>query len=159
MFFSPDLLSKRDSGFGLLWLAATLGSKSSFKKLPKRSVISADITQLCDLIATPVEPLALRLSSNLLVGAARVYRVKQDIYIADLTTCFNSLKRLVEGYRSSATSESQLQMAQPSVKPSVVTLRVDPNAAFSLNLDNMVADWEEYLNSPGPFSNTAILIP
>lgn len=50
-------------------------------------------------------------------------------------------------------------MAQPSVKPSVVTLRVDPNAAFSLNLDNMVADWEEYLNSPGPFSNTAILIP
>lgn len=88
-----------------------------------------------------------------------MYRVKQDIYIADLTTCFNSLKRLVEGYRSSATSESQLQMAQPSVKPSVVTLRVDPNAAFSLNLDNMVADWEEYLNSPGPFSNTAILIP
>lgn len=131
-------------------LAATLGSKSSFRKLPKRSVVSADITQLCDLIATPVEPLALRLSSNLLVGAARVYRVKQDIYIADLTTCFNSLKRLVEDYRSSATSETQLQMAQPSVKPSVVTLRVDPNAAFSLNLDNMVADWDEYLNFPVP---------
>ncbi|KAI6133050.1 Rec8 like protein-domain-containing protein [Pisolithus croceorrhizus] len=150
MFFSPDLLSKRDSGFGLLWLAATLGSKASFRKLPKRSVISADISQLCDLIATPVEPLALRLSSNLLVGAARVYRIKQDIYIADLTTCFNSLKRLVEDYRSSTTSEAQLQMAQPSVKPSVVTLRVDPNAAFSLNLDNMVADWDEYSNFPVP---------
>lgn len=150
MFFSSDLLSKRDSGFGLLWLAATLGSKSSFRKLPKRSVISADITQLCDLIATPAEPLALRLSSNLLVGAARVYRAKQEIYIADLTTCFNSLKRLVEDFRSSATSEAQLQMAQPSVKPSAVTLRVDPNAAFSLNLDNVVVNWDEYLNFPVP---------
>ncbi|KAI6153604.1 Rec8 like protein-domain-containing protein [Pisolithus tinctorius] len=150
MFFSSDLLSKRDSGFGLLWLAATLGSKSSFRKLPKRSVISADITQLCDLIATPAEPLALRLSSNLLVGA-RAVSSKQEIYIADLTTCFNSLKRLVEDFRSSATSEAQLQMAQPSVKPSAVTLRVDPNAAFSLNLDNVVAViLDEYLNFPVP---------
>jgi hypothetical protein len=93
MFFSPELLSKRDSGFGLLWyrscavyswrnlvslldtpktrLAATLGSKSAFKKLPKRSVLTADISELCDLIASPSEPLALRLSSNLMVGAAR----------------------------------------------------------------------------------------
>ncbi|KAG5639235.1 hypothetical protein H0H81_005309 [Sphagnurus paluster] len=70
MFFTPELLSKRDSGFGLL-LAATLGSKSTFKKLPKRSILTADIKQLCDLIAEPSEPLALRLSSNLLVGVAR----------------------------------------------------------------------------------------
>ena len=55
----------------LLRLAATLGSKSTFKKLPKRSVLTADISQLCDLIAEPAEPLALRLSSNLMVGVAR----------------------------------------------------------------------------------------
>ena len=55
-----------------LWrLAATLGARSSFKKLPKRDVMGADIAQLCDLIAEPVEPLALRLSSNLMVGVAR----------------------------------------------------------------------------------------
>lgn len=90
MFFSPDLLERRDSGYGLLWyvhlsllvqnavrcmrlsrLAATLGAKSSFKKLPKRSVLTADISQLCDLIAEPPEPLALRLSSNLMIGVAR----------------------------------------------------------------------------------------
>lgn len=86
MFFSAELLSKRDSGFGLLWyvlsrvevcllilprLAATLGSKSSFKKLPRRSIQIADIPQLCDLISHPSEPLALRLSSNLMVGVAR----------------------------------------------------------------------------------------
>ena len=52
-------------------LAATLGSKSTFKKLPKRSVLTADIAQLCNLIIQPNEPLALRLSSNLMIGAAR----------------------------------------------------------------------------------------
>ncbi|KAG9314349.1 hypothetical protein JVU11DRAFT_5141 [Chiua virens] len=149
MFFSPDLLSKRDSGFGLLWLAATLGSKSAFKKLPKRSVMTADISQLCRLIATPAEPLALRLSSNLLVGAARVYRIKQEIFVSDVTTCFNSLKRVEHEFRSLTSSEGQLQMAQPSVKSSAVTLRADPRAAFSLEFDAMITNWDEYLNPEG----------
>jgi hypothetical protein len=52
-------------------LAATLGSKSSFRKLPRRSVATADIPELCILIAEPPEPLALRLSSNLMMGVAR----------------------------------------------------------------------------------------
>ncbi|KAH7930949.1 hypothetical protein BV22DRAFT_1101346 [Leucogyrophana mollusca] len=129
MFFSPELLSKRDSGFGLLWLAATLGSKSAFRKLPKRSVIMADISQLCDLIATPAEPLALRLSSNLM-----------EIFLTDVTACSNSLKRVVQELRSIAAADAQLQMTHPSVRPSAVTLAADPNAAFSLDFDNMVAD-------------------
>lgn len=146
MFFSTELLSRRDSGFGLLWLAATLGSKSAFKKLPKRSVLTADISQLCDLIASPAEPLALRLSSNLMVGAARVYKVKQELFLSDVTSCFNSLKRVVQEFRSMAASEAHLQMAQPSVRPSAVTLAADPGAAFAMDFDTMVADWDEYLN-------------
>ncbi|KAF8140272.1 hypothetical protein EV363DRAFT_1152517 [Boletus edulis] len=131
-------------------LAATLGSKSAFKKLPKRSVMTADISQLCQLIATPAEPLALRLSSNLLVGAARIginnWPVKQEIFISDVTTCFNSLKRVELEFRSMTSPEGQLQMAQPSVKLSAVTLRADPRAAFSMEFDAMVANWDEYLN-------------
>jgi N terminus of Rad21 / Rec8 like protein len=52
-------------------LAATFGARSSFKKLPKRDVMGADIAQLCNLITEPAEPLALRLSSNLMIGVAR----------------------------------------------------------------------------------------
>jgi len=52
-------------------LAATLGAKSTFRKLPRRDVMGADIAQLCGLITEPAEPLALRLSSNLMVGVAR----------------------------------------------------------------------------------------
>ena len=61
-------------------LAATLGAKSSFKKLPRRSVMTADISELCNLIAEPAEPLALRLSSNLMIGVARW--VPYEVYLA-----------------------------------------------------------------------------
>jgi hypothetical protein len=49
-------------------LAATLGSKSAFRELPKRSVLNAE---LCGLISEPAEPLALRLSSNLMFVVVR----------------------------------------------------------------------------------------
>ncbi|KAJ7900331.1 Rec8 like protein-domain-containing protein [Mycena olivaceomarginata] len=142
MFFSPELLAKRDSGFGLLWLAATLGSKSTFKKLPKRSVLTADISQLCGLIATPAEPLALRLSSNLMIGVARTefatLLVKQEIFMTDVSNCVASLKKVVQEMQSIATGE-QLQMAQPAARPSAVTLAKDPGAAYLIDFDALVA--------------------
>ncbi|KAH9950358.1 Rec8 like protein-domain-containing protein [Amylocystis lapponica] len=143
MFFTQELLERRDSGFGLLWLAATLGAKSSFKKLPKRSVLTADISQLCDLIAEPNEPLALRLSSNLMIGVARVYKVKQEIFYTDVTTCFNSLKKAVQDIHSFAQIAAELQMGQPSVRPDALTLAVDPGTAFAMDFDNLFGDWDE----------------
>ncbi|KAF9568401.1 hypothetical protein CPC08DRAFT_625327 [Agrocybe pediades] len=136
MFFTTELLGKRDSGFGLLWLAATLGSRSNFKKLPKRSVLTADITQLCDLISEPDEPLALRLSSNLMFGVVRVYKVKQDIFMSDVTNCVATLKKVVQDMRASGSA--QLQMANPSVRPAAVTLIADPNQAYALDFDAFV---------------------
>ncbi|KAF9456189.1 Rec8 like protein-domain-containing protein [Collybia nuda] len=146
MFFSPELLARRDSGFGLIWLAATLGSKSLHKKLPKRSILSADITRLCDLIAQPTEPMALRLSSNLMVGVARVYKVKQNILMTDVISCVTSLKKAVQDIKTTIAIDAQLQMAQSSVRPSALTLAIDPNSAFIMDFDALVANWDEYLN-------------
>jgi hypothetical protein len=64
-------------------LAATLGAKSSFKKLPKRDVLTADIAGLCKAIKDPLEPLALRLSSNLMVGVVRY--APSDRYLVSLS--------------------------------------------------------------------------
>ncbi|PBL01128.1 hypothetical protein ARMGADRAFT_412161 [Armillaria gallica] len=144
MFFSPELLARRDSGFGLLWLAATLGSKSTFKKLPKRSVMTADIAQLCDLIAEPSEPLALRLSSNLMVGVARVYKVKQDIFFTDVSHCVASLKKVIQEFQATP-GDVQLQMAQPTIRASALTLIVDTNPNYEL--DAFIADWDAFLNA------------
>ncbi|KAH7103992.1 Rec8 like protein-domain-containing protein [Auriculariales sp. MPI-PUGE-AT-0066] len=146
MFFSTELLTKRDGGFGLLWLAATLGPKSSFNKLPKRSVLNADISQLCLLISEPKEPLSLRLSSNLLVGAARVFRVKHEIFLADVNTCFVGLKKAVQDMRSSAGGPS-LEMANPTARPDALNISEDPGmgrAAFDLDL--LAPTWDEWLS-------------
>ncbi|TFK30430.1 hypothetical protein FA15DRAFT_607770 [Coprinopsis marcescibilis] len=159
MFFTPELLAKRDSGFGLLWLAATLGSKSAFKKLPRRSVITADITGLCDLISEPVEPLALRLSSNLMFGVVRcvpvpaIAQIKQDIFFADVSSCVTALKKVVQEGNSKDV-DAKLQLAQSSVRPSAITIRPDSAAANVVDFDVFVtarhiprtADWDEYLN-------------
>ncbi|KAH8120144.1 Rec8 like protein-domain-containing protein [Phellopilus nigrolimitatus] len=144
MFFSAELLSKRDSGFGLLWLAATLGSKSSFKKLPRRSIQTADISQLCELISHPSEPLALRLSSNLMVGVARVYKIKHEIFVTDVSNCFALLKKAVQEIHAlGALSEAQLQMGQPSVRPDALTLTVDPAIAVAFELDAFDTNWAD----------------
>ncbi|KAH9898372.1 Rec8 like protein-domain-containing protein [Cubamyces lactineus] len=145
MFFSPDLLERRDSGYGLLWLAATLGPKSSFRKLPKRSVLTADISQLCGLIAEPAEPLALRLSSNLMIGVARyVSRTfKQEIFFADVSTCFHALKKAVQDLSSMSANVAQLQMGQPTLRAEALTLTADPGAAFGIDFDSVfVVGWD-----------------
>ncbi|KAJ3750433.1 Rec8 like protein-domain-containing protein [Lentinula detonsa] len=135
MFFTPELLARRDSGFGLLWyaLAATLGSKSTFKKLPKRSVLTADISQLCELIAQPEEPLALRLSSNLMVGVAR-----HEIFMNDVTNCVSSLKKVVQDIQTAASKGASLQMQQQT-RPSAFTIAADPQAMYFLEFDDFVA--------------------
>ncbi|KAI9512602.1 Rec8 like protein-domain-containing protein, partial [Russula earlei] len=147
MFFTSELLSRRDSGFGLLWLAATLGARSSFRKLPKRDVLGADIIQLCGLITEPSEPLALRLSSNLMVGVARVYKVKHDIFLGDVNACFVSLKRAVRDLHALSAPSSNLQMGQPVVRPDAVTVQLDPAMSLGLNLDDFLGDWQDILDA------------
>ncbi|KAF5312434.1 hypothetical protein D9619_003276 [Psilocybe cf. subviscida] len=151
MFFTPELLAKRDSGFGLLWLAATLGSRSNFKKLPRRSVLTADIGQLCELISEPAEPLALRLSSNLMFGVVRATHlswpvVKQEIFMTDVTNCVVSLKKVINDTRTASAAGGQIQMANPTVRPAALTIAADPKAALSLDYDAFVADWDYYLD-------------
>ncbi|KAF7784305.1 hypothetical protein Agabi119p4_470 [Agaricus bisporus var. burnettii] len=143
MFFSPELLSRRDSGFGLLWLAATIGSKSVFKKLPKRSVMVADIAQLCDLIAEPTEPLALRLSSNLMYGAVRVYKVKQELFITDVNTCAAALKKMMQDMRQHTMADKNLMLAQASARPQAVTISNDPDSARALMLEELFSGWDD----------------
>ncbi|KAI0031157.1 Rec8 like protein-domain-containing protein [Vararia minispora EC-137] len=150
MFFTQELLSQRNSGFGLLWLAATLGAKSSFKKLPKRDVMDADISELCGLIVEPIEPLALRLSSNLMVGVARVYKVKHEIFLGDVTTFHTTLKKAIRDFNATALD---LQMGQSSVRPDVVTMVADPALATGLNYDDYLDRYQTFSDDGGKLSS------
>jgi hypothetical protein len=96
MFYSPQLLTSRKGGFAVVWLAASLGVKGGGgKKLTRKELLACDLVKawlvhfvhfICLLrdthtrphcseqVASPAEPLALRLSSSLLSGIARVYQ-------------------------------------------------------------------------------------
>ncbi|KAG8930454.1 hypothetical protein FRC01_002736 [Tulasnella sp. 417] len=164
MFFSTELLLKRESGLGLLWLAATIGSKASFKKLNKKSILSADISKLCDMIAEPEEPLALRLSSNLLVGVARcvqsdelqilfaqamveqfrVHRAQHEMFYNDVMTCFTTLKR---AFVEITAAENQLQ-GPLTLSKDQLALR---DTCFDIDLDVLDAVWiEPIIRQPTP---------
>ena len=47
-------------------LVATLGSKSTLKKVSRKAILDVDVSKACETIGTPEAPLALRLQSNLL---------------------------------------------------------------------------------------------
>ena len=47
-------------------LVATLGSKSSLKKVTRKAILDVDVQKACETIVTPEAPMALRLQSNLL---------------------------------------------------------------------------------------------
>ncbi|KAG8960367.1 hypothetical protein FRC03_006606 [Tulasnella sp. 419] len=95
MFFTSQLLAQRDSGFGLLWLAATLGDRGSLKKLSRRNILTADVSELCIMIIEPIEPLSLRLASNLMVGVTRIHRAQQDALYSDALSCDAMIKRAI----------------------------------------------------------------
>ncbi|CAE6446172.1 unnamed protein product [Rhizoctonia solani] len=144
MFFTPELLAKRDSGIGLLWMAATLG-KTSIGKLNRRNVLSANIAKLCELVAEPAEPLALRLSSNLLVGVVRVYKVKHDIFLSEVTTCFTTLKRTILEINA-AESSAAINLTSGSVRPDTITLNIpEPGTAMELEMDFSNFAWQDFM--------------
>ena len=47
-------------------LVATLGSKSSSKKINRKAIQDVDVPKACRTIIDPVAPMALRLQGNLL---------------------------------------------------------------------------------------------
>ncbi|CAE6385555.1 unnamed protein product [Rhizoctonia solani] len=145
MFFTPELLAKRDSGIGLLWMAATLG-KTSIGKLNRRNVLSANISKLCELVAEPAEPLALRLSSNLLVGVVRVYKVKHDLFLSEVTTCFTTLKRTILEMNAAEASVA-INLTSGSVRPDAITLNVpEPGTSMGLEMDFSYFIWQDFMD-------------
>lgn len=79
-------------------------------------------------------------------GVVRVYKVKQEILMSDVSNCVTSLKKVANELKSLGAPDGQLQMAQTSIRPSAFTITPDSNAALLMDFDALVADWDKYLN-------------
>ncbi|KAG0313755.1 hypothetical protein BGZ97_009945, partial [Linnemannia gamsii] len=120
MFYSQDILARKDTQLGLIWLAATLGPRSGINKLSKKEVNGVNIVKSCKDISQPVEPFALRFSSNLMVGVTRVYSQQYNFYYSDVNNTWIRLKRDL-----AAVQSENLDMTNPGAKIEAITFGYD----------------------------------
>ncbi|XP_071734712.1 sister chromatid cohesion 1 protein 4-like [Rutidosis leptorrhynchoides] len=93
MFYSQFILAKKGP-LGTIWIAAHLE-----RKLRKNQVADTDIGVSVDSILFPEMPIALRLSSHLLLGVVRIYSKKVNYLFDD---CSEALTKVKQAFRSAA---------------------------------------------------------
>ncbi|KAL9272570.1 Sister chromatid cohesion 1 protein 4-like protein, partial [Drosera capensis] len=93
MFYSQFILAKKGP-LGTIWIAAHLE-----RKLRKNQVADTDIGVSVDSILFPEVPIALRLSSHLLLGVVRIYSKKVSYLFDD---CSEALLKVKQAFRSAA---------------------------------------------------------
>ncbi|XP_074343562.1 sister chromatid cohesion 1 protein 4-like [Apium graveolens] len=93
MFYSQFILAKKGP-LGTIWIAAHLE-----RKLRKNQVADTDIGVSVDSILSPDVPIALRLSSHLLVGVVRIYSRKVNYLFDD---CSEALLKIKQAFRSTS---------------------------------------------------------
>ncbi|XP_022965422.1 sister chromatid cohesion 1 protein 4-like isoform X3 [Cucurbita maxima] len=91
MFYSQFILAKKGP-LGTIWIAAHLE-----RKLRKNQVADTDIGVSVDSILFPDVPIALRLSSHLLLGVVRIYSRKVGYLFDD---CSEALLKVKQAFRS-----------------------------------------------------------
>ncbi|KAK7295222.1 hypothetical protein RJT34_18127 [Clitoria ternatea] len=91
MFYSQFILAKKGP-LGTIWIAAHLE-----RKLRKNQVADTDIGVSVDSILFPDVPIALRLSSHLLLGVVRIYSRKVNYLFDD---CSEALLKIKQAFRS-----------------------------------------------------------
>ncbi|CAG7891734.1 unnamed protein product [Brassica rapa] len=93
MFYSQFILAKKGP-LGTIWIAAHLE-----RKLRKNQITDTDIGVSVDSILFPEAPIALRLSSHLLLGVVRIYSKKVNYLFDD---CSEALLKVKQAFRSAA---------------------------------------------------------
>ncbi|KAI9473122.1 R8 protein [Coemansia sp. RSA 989] len=92
MFYSQDLLCRRNGRFGAVWLLATSGGRSRWNGIGNREIAAIDISRTCADIISPPVPLSLRLTSTLLVGLSRALERKLHLLHVD---CHSTWTRIL----------------------------------------------------------------
>ncbi|KAK1821743.1 R8 protein [Friedmanniomyces endolithicus] len=101
MFYSHEVLTSRKYGVATVWLVATLGAKSTHKRVSRKAILDVDVQKACDTIERPEAPMALRLQSNLLYGVTRVYSQQCGYVLTDAEAAKNSMKAIFRVIRAS----------------------------------------------------------
>ncbi|RTE81508.1 hypothetical protein BHE90_003957 [Fusarium euwallaceae] len=120
MFYSESLLQK-SGPLARIWLSANLQ-----RKLSKKHVLQSNIADSIALMITPSQaPMALRLSSQLLLGAVRIYQRKARYLLDD---CDDTWIMMQMTFRPSIDHDLPISLQHPD--PATLTL---PNEVIPYN--------------------------
>ncbi|KAI5080639.1 hypothetical protein GOP47_0003822 [Adiantum capillus-veneris] len=104
MFYSQYLLSKKGP-LGIIWIAAHLE-----RKLRKKQITETDIGDSVDSILYSEVPIALRISSYLLLGVVKIYAKKVAYLFHD---CSEALLQIAQAFQTSAINLSPKAVVAP----------------------------------------------
>ncbi|GAA5941140.1 hypothetical protein JCM3775_001316 [Rhodotorula graminis] len=123
MFYNTETLTSRKGGFAVFWLAATIGAKgtTAVRKLSRKELLTCNIVKACEKVIQPDEPLALRLSANLLFGISRVFSHKYALYAGDVQQVQQALRKVI--------ADAALTMPDITLGPELPLIPVDQGAA------------------------------
>ncbi|KAJ3031760.1 UNVERIFIED_CONTAM: hypothetical protein HDU68_000047 [Siphonaria sp. JEL0065] len=130
--FSIKFLSKNDkdsSGMGVVWIAGTVASghghgktglSGAMRRLTKKDVAGVDLSKVCAFLVAPPQPMALRLTSNLMYGASRVLSNQMAFLHADANNVSVRLKKVF----SEANSGASITMLATEASAATITLNI-----------------------------------
>lgn len=105
MFYSEHILTKKGP-LAKIWLAAHMHSK-----LTKAMVFSTNISAAVARIITPDAPMALRLTSNLLLGVVRIFSRKAKYLLSDSSDAMARMRLAYTGPSAEHAAENDANLA------------------------------------------------
>ncbi|KAJ4912161.1 Sister chromatid cohesion 1 protein 4 [Raphanus sativus] len=102
---SLELVNYTKGPLGTIWIAAHLE-----RKIRRNQVADTDIGVSVNSILIPEAPIALRLSSHLLLGVVRIYSKKVNNLFDD---CSEALLKVKQAFRSAAVDLPPEESAAP----------------------------------------------
>ncbi|XP_044977917.1 uncharacterized protein LOC123445058 isoform X1 [Hordeum vulgare subsp. vulgare] len=146
MFYSQFILAKKGP-LGTIWIAAHLE-----RKLRKNQVTDTDIGVSVDSIIFPEVPIALRLSSHLMVGVVRIYSRKVNYLFHD---CSEALLKIKQAFRSAAVDLPPEESTAPYHSITLPeTFHLDdfelPEAEFEGDIDHHISSKEQITLQDNP---------
>ncbi|KAF5700283.1 cohesin complex subunit SCC1 [Fusarium globosum] len=124
MFYSETLLNK-SGPLARVWLSANLE-----RKLSKNHILQSNVKDSVDAIIMPSQaPMALRLSSQLLLGVVRIYQRKTRYLLDD---CNEAMMKIKMAFRSSGNNDMAVNLQIPNREALTLPDRITPYDNFEL---------------------------
>ncbi|CAG9971415.1 unnamed protein product [Clonostachys byssicola] len=118
MFYSETLLQK-SGPLARVWLSANME-----RKLSKNHILQSNVADSVDAIMQPHQaPMALRLSSQLLIGVVRIYQRKTRYLLDD---CNEAMMKIKMAFRSTGNNDLAAALQVPNREALLLPDRITP---------------------------------